>query len=99
MCKSRATRRALITSMCHATCHLVRRDSSAKSSKVQINEIETLSNLIAELSLRTKWHVAGQQHSRGFANLCYMGVDQNMSDVTIKAVLELIPEVSLCTCL
>ena len=29
VCKSRATRRALITCKCHATCHLVRRDSSA----------------------------------------------------------------------
>ena len=29
VCKSRATHRALITCKCHATCHLVRRDSSA----------------------------------------------------------------------
>ena len=29
VCKSRATHRALITCICHVTCHLVRRDSSA----------------------------------------------------------------------
>ena len=37
VCKSRATHRALITCKCHATCHLVRRDSSAiKFDRVEI---------------------------------------------------------------
>ena len=32
-------------------------DGSANEGKAQINAISTLSNLIAELSLRTMWHV------------------------------------------
>ena len=37
VCESRATRRALVTCKCHATCHLVRRDSSAiKFDRVEI---------------------------------------------------------------
>ena len=37
VCKSRATHRALITCKCHATCHLVRRDSSGiKFDRVEI---------------------------------------------------------------
>ena len=37
---------------------LLRRfNDSANKNKAQINATSTLSNLIAELSLRTKWHV------------------------------------------
>ena len=37
---------------------LLRRfNGSANKNKAQINAISTLSNLIFELSLRTKWHV------------------------------------------
>ena len=32
-------------------------NGSANKIKAQINAISTLSNIIAELSLRTKWHV------------------------------------------
>ena len=34
----------------------------SQQNKAQINAISTLSNLIAELSLRTKWHVTGHLH-------------------------------------
>ena len=37
VCKSRATHRTLIMCKCHATCHLIRRDSSAiKFDRVEI---------------------------------------------------------------
>ena len=36
--------------------------SANKKKKAQINAISTLSNLIAELSLRTKWHVTWHLH-------------------------------------
>ena len=36
--------------------------SANKNKKAQINAISTLSNLIAELSLRTKWHVTWHLH-------------------------------------
>ena len=35
----------------------MRVDGSANKIKLKKNAISTLSNLIAELSLRTKWHV------------------------------------------
>ena len=41
---------------------LHRFNGSAKKIKAQINAISTLSNLIAELSLRTKWHVTWHLH-------------------------------------
>ena len=42
-------------SLCVDTLH--RFNDSANKIKYEINMIKTLSNLIAELSLRTKWHV------------------------------------------
>ena len=37
-------------------------NGSANKNKAQINAISTLSNLTAELSLRTKWHVTWHLH-------------------------------------
>ena len=37
-------------------------NGSANKNKAQINAISTLSSLIAELSLRTKWHVTWHLH-------------------------------------
>ena len=37
-------------------------NGSANTIKLKINAISTLSNLIAELSLRTKWHVTWHLH-------------------------------------
>ena len=37
-------------------------NDSTNKNKAQINAISTLSNLIAELSLRTKWHITRHLH-------------------------------------
>ena len=41
-----------VLAQAHSVLHLFN-----GSAKAQINAISTLSNLVAELSLRTKWHV------------------------------------------